>query len=272
MLSPRRFAKLLPLTAASVLMLFPAARARAAEECFSCHASVDNVGDDQLVVSSTLWQSTVHGKNGVACVDCHAGHDQYPHRASEPRAACANCHQDVIDMLAASIHKGGEKLLPPRPGCETCHGTVHTMLPTADPASKVNPRNLPATCGSCHANPGLSGDVDVRFVQPIAAYSHSVHARAIANGEKAATCSSCHGSHDILPGSDPRSSVAKRNVPATCGQCHTEIAKTFAESVHGKAAAIGIDEAPVCTDCHGEHRILGPPIRVRPSSRRISPR
>jgi cytochrome b subunit of formate dehydrogenase len=254
----RRTARLLPLAVASVLFFLPSGTVRAEEDCLSCHGSVDNVGDDRLVVSATAWQATVHASNGIACVDCHAGHDQYPHQASAPRAACANCHQDAIEALAASVHKGGGELVPPRPECESCHGTVHSMLPTADLASKVNPLNLPTTCGACHSNPGLSGDVDVRFVQPIAAYSRSVHARAVAKGEKAATCSSCHGSHDILPGSDPRSSVAKRNVPATCGKCHPEIAATFAESVHGKAAALGIQEAPVCTDCHGEHRILGP--------------
>jgi len=95
-------------------------------------------------------------------------------------------------------------------------------------------------------------------VQPLAAYEASVHARGVAKGEHAATCSDCHGSHDILAAADDKSQVNRQNVPETCAACHTEVAKAFADSVHGVAAAKGIAESPVCTDCHGEHRILGP--------------
>src|SRR5262249_22556969 len=91
------------------------------------------------------------------------------------------------------------------------------------------------------------------------AYKLSIHGRAITAGNnKAATCSDCHSAHSIQPGSDPRSKVSHQNVPATCGACHAEIAKTYAQSVHGEAVAGGVTAAPVCTDCHGEHTILAP--------------
>jgi formate dehydrogenase gamma subunit len=48
------------------------------------------------------------------------------------------------------------------------------------------------------------------------------------------------------------------NIPQTCGQCHTDIAKTYSESVHGQAMKAGMPAAPVCSDCHGEHLILAP--------------
>ena len=35
-----------------------------------------------------------------------------------------------------------------------------------------------------------------------------------------ANCASCHGVHDILPSSDPRSHVSSANLPNTCGKCH----------------------------------------------------
>jgi len=264
MFADRRFAAPLPLLAGLLFALFLPRPAGAADDCLSCHDSADNVGEEQLVVDATVWDSTVHGSAGITCSECHAGHEDYPHAASDPKQACAACHEDTQDELAASIHgrnvNGGHK----RPGCETCHGSVHTMLPTADVTSKVNPRNLAKTCGACHSDPDLSDITNVTLVQPIAAYSRSVHARGVAEGERAATCSSCHGSHDILPGDDPRSPVARQNVPKTCGRCHGEIAATFAASVHGEAAAAGIREAPVCTDCHGEHRILGPADKGSP--------
>jgi cytochrome b subunit of formate dehydrogenase len=89
-------------------------------------------------------------------------------------------------------------------------------------------------------------------------YKQSVHARAVALGKEAATCSSCHGSHDIYPATDTRSRVNHWNVPGTCAQCHKEIAREFNESVHGLAVKEGVRDAPVCIDCHGEHLITDP--------------
>ena len=63
----------------------------------------------------------------------------------------------------------------------------------------------------------------------------------------AATCSDCHGSHGILPSQDARSKVNHFNIPATCGQCHADIAKTYLESVHGQAMKAGEQGAPVCS-------------------------
>ena len=116
----------------------------------------------------------------------------------------------------------------------------------------------------CHADPALGSEAGVKLVQPLAAYEASVHARGVAKGEHAATCSACHGSHDIRAAGDAKSQVDRKNVPATCGTCHAEVAQAFGASVHGQAAARGIREAPVCTDCHGEHRILGPADKGSP--------
>ncbi|HTN73094.1 MAG TPA: cytochrome b/b6 domain-containing protein, partial [Methylomirabilota bacterium] len=51
--------------------------------------------------------------------------------------------------------------------------------------------------------------------------------------------------------------------PETCGKCHANVLATYTQSIHGEAAARGVRDAPVCTDCHGEHRILA---RNEPSS------
>jgi cytochrome b subunit of formate dehydrogenase len=124
--------------------------------------------------------------------------------------------------------------------------------------SPTHSTRLAATCGTCHADPDLASSSGVRLVQPLAAYSASVHARAVEAGEDGARCSSCHGAHEILPAADPESRVNRAHIVETCGRCHEDIAHAFEASVHGKAAAHGIQDSPVCTDCHGEHRILGP--------------
>jgi cytochrome b subunit of formate dehydrogenase len=92
--------------------------------------------------------------------------------------------------------------------------------------------------------------------QPFISYQESVHGQATEKGsKKAAVCTDCHGTHEILPASNPKSPISKFNVPATCGTCHTEIDKTFTQSIHGQAIARGNQLAPVCTDCHGIHSI-----------------
>ena len=255
---------LLPAAVAAGLWFASPPAARAAEECLSCHDSADNVGDAALVVDLAAWEATPHGAAGIACADCHAGHQEYPHTASEARAACVDCHEDVTRELAKSVHGRPDAPDLKHPGCASCHDGVHALRAKDDPASTVGPTHLAATCGACHANPEMGAQEGIKLVQPIAAYEASVHAIAVAKGEKAATCSSCHGSHGILPGNDAASSVNRENVPRTCAACHEQIARTFATSVHGVAAAAGIRESPICTDCHGEHRILGPADKGSP--------
>jgi hypothetical protein len=95
---------------------------------------------------------------------------------------------------------------------------------------------------------------------PLRAYENSVHGIAVLteNNFDAATCVSCHGSHDVRAMGDPDSPINWRNVPETCGQCHGEIMEQYVESIHWTAALKGVRTSPVCTDCHGEHAVQSP--------------
>src|SRR6202007_576859 len=140
------------------------------------------------------------------------------------------------------------------PTCLSCHGAVHQIQTSSVAASAVAKQNLPDTCASCHSNPQFLVRHKIPFAHPVELYRQSVHGRAVVQGDgAAATCSDCHGSHGILPAKDSRSKVNHWNIPATCGQCHSEISKTYLESVHGQAMKAGEAGAPVCSDCHGEH-------------------
>lgn len=257
-------ARLAPIVLAALLAAAaPTARLGAQEACFDCHGSVDNVGEDRLVVDLAAWESTPHGAAGIGCADCHSGKADYPHESDAPEATCASCHDDAVSALAESAHAPvGEGAA--RPTCASCHGSLHALAPLSETSSPMHPTRQPETCGACHADPKLAEAAGVRLVQPIAAYTASVHARAVAAGEHAATCTSCHGGHGILRGADPRSPVHRENVPETCAACHSAISATYAASVHGMAAAQGIQSSPVCTDCHGEHTILGPADKGSP--------
>ena len=215
--------------------------------CTDCHDTVN----------AAEFETTVHG--GFACADCHTGAEEVPHPEGVSAVDCASCHSDAVDALNESIH--GRPVfteISGKPACQTCHGPIHKLVGHDDPKSLVNPGHVALTCAQCHASPEIAKRTGVRLIQPLAAYNASVHARAIHEGKAAADCASCHGSHGILPASDPASKVNHLKVPETCAQCHGEIAEAFAASVHGQAATRGVREAPVCTDCHGEHRILAP--------------
>ncbi len=43
----------------------------------------------------------------------------------------------------------------------------------------------------------------------------------------AANCASCHGVHNILPSSDPHSTINRANLDKTCGKCHTGATQKF---------------------------------------------
>lgn len=141
------------------------------------------------------------------------------------KSECASCH-DQAQKIEKSAHAG----LP----CETCHDS-HEKFP--HPANVAKPQ-----CTTCHVD--QAGD-----------YAGGVHGQARKNGnEGAPDCGMCHGSaHELLP---PKSQQFRTAVPDTCGMCHPDVVDQFRKSVHGRALARGITDAPLCTDCHGEHRIL----------------
>ncbi|HEX9783016.1 MAG TPA: cytochrome b/b6 domain-containing protein [Opitutaceae bacterium] len=112
-------------------------------------------------------------------------------------------------------------------------------------------------CLSCHvdspeaaARTRLAG----RFV---ASWGHSVHGRALEAGEaQAASCVDCHGSHEMKRAMVADSRVNKLHITETCQHCHQTQALEYTGGVHEAALWRGVLDAPVCTDCHGEHLIL----------------
>jgi hypothetical protein len=62
----------------------------------------------------------------------------------------------------------------------------------------------------------------------VATYFDSYHGLAAEGGSVvAANCSSCHGVHNILPASDPRSTINRAHLGETCGKCHQGVTEKF---------------------------------------------
>jgi formate dehydrogenase gamma subunit len=224
----------------------------ASASCITCHA------DAAKEMTAGAHAALGNPNDPQTCIACH-GTNNVTRAVAGPQF-CATCHATEVEQYRASIHgRARDHGNADVPTCQNCHGSAHTALPSSDPHSPVSKQHLPDTCGTCHSDPKLAAKYMFAEVRPVEAWRQSVHGRAILHGnDKAASCNDCHGTHDILPVSDPKSKIWKQNVASTCGQCHTGVYNTYAQSIHGQAVAKGVLQAATCTDCHSEHKILAP--------------
>ena len=199
--------------------------------CVTCHA-------DQ----ADEYAEGVHGQARKAgseaapdCGLCHgSAHELLPPQSQAFRTAvpdtCAMCHPDVVDQYRASVHgQALAKGITQAPLCSDCHGE-HKIIKPANPESPVNAANIRDTCGSCHGDVRLTR----KFGLPadrLVSFDASFHGLAGKTGQQTvANCASCHGVHNILSSSDPKSTIHPKNLPQTCGKCHTGAGSRFAIS------------------------------------------
>lgn len=200
-------------------------------QCVTCHA--DQAGD---------YASGVHGlarragnEGAPDCGVCHgSAHELLPPKSQEFRASvpdtCGMCHAEVVEQYRASVH--GQALargIAQAPLCTDCHGE-HKILKHTSTDSPVNNANIRDTCGNCHGDLLLTR----KFGMPsdrLVSYDSSYHGLAAkAGSQTVANCASCHGVHNILPSSDPKSTINPKNLAKTCGQCHPGAGTRFAIS------------------------------------------
>jgi predicted CXXCH cytochrome family protein len=179
---------------------------------------------------------------------------QAPAASDDEIDTCMTCHEDAslsvsfadggtrslkVDRaaFAASVH--GKKLR-----CTDCHPGM-AEIPHPEQKFKDSDEfdaSFREVCKSCHfAN--------------YTRYLDSVHYRVLSRHEgPAPSCVDCHDSHAITPPDQPRTKISE-----TCAACHSEIAETYAQSVHGQGlTGPHPEDVPVCTDCHRAHDIANP--------------
>ncbi|MCC7519346.1 MAG: cytochrome b/b6 domain-containing protein [Verrucomicrobiae bacterium] len=196
--------------------------------CVSCHATQTRNYD-----ASAHQLARQAGKaNAPDCAGCHGTHDIGKVNAPGSRLrytrqieTCGACHPAVAAEVKGSIH--GRALAAgarEAPGCTDCHAEHVARLATAAPNKIAGD-----VCSRCHA----SERMNTKFSLPadrVKTFYESYHGLASKLGStRAANCASCHGVHNILPSSDPRSSIHPSNLQNTCGKCHPGASARFAE-------------------------------------------
>ncbi|MCX7761872.1 MAG: cytochrome b/b6 domain-containing protein [Candidatus Kryptonium sp.] len=230
-------------------------RANEVGVCLKCHLDNPEVRKRMTHVPSFIasYENSIHGRlfhagnhEAAVCSDCHGAHEMM--KVSNPSSkvyklnissTCGKCHQEISKDFNESIHgvalsKGNFD----SPTCTDCHGE-HLILEPNDPRSPVAPRNVALQlCSKCHASVKLSEKYGLP-ADKFKTFTDSYHGLNVRLGNvEAANCASCHGVHDILPSSDPRSRVHKANLVNTCGQCHPGANENFVKGkVHVTVAS-----------------------------------
>ncbi|MBS4029798.1 MAG: cytochrome b/b6 domain-containing protein [Ignavibacteriales bacterium] len=233
--------------------------------CSTCHKDVELTHKFHPQLAKAIQAKETPD---VSCKDCHGKHDVVSPKVANSKfshekivLSCGECHYDVTEPFVQSEHgKAFASNVQGAPSCISCHDNEITHNGTEGDSAlaqlKIKQEKM---CLACHLdNPDVKSRTSptAKF---IAAYEKSVHGRALLKGNgKAANCVSCHGSHEMKKGSEQTSRVGKSHIAETCSPCHETIASEYEQSIHGIAMKNGVKDAPVCTDCHGEHNILAP--------------
>jgi cytochrome c3-like protein len=188
---------------------FPHAEKVAKVSCATCHDDIASKYHDSI----HAWAKEKAGLIGApACADCHGKHDIRPHTDTESRvfrttvpATCGGCHAGIKEQFDRGVHAAKLKIGDSRaPSCADCH-TAHTIQRADTEKWRLA---VTAECGTCHA-----GVID--------SFRRTFHGKVTEMGfTTVATCSDCHGAHDILPAANSASKVSKARLVETCGRCH----------------------------------------------------
>src|SRR5512147_2488021 len=141
--------------------------------------------------------------------------------SAQSKNSCLDCHSNLPEPLGVTTETYSQNIHVQKGlSCVSCHGgdasnddPVKAMSRTAGWTGKIERRQIPELCASCHSdtermkryNPGLR-------VDQLQQYKTSVHGIKWVKGDsKVAVCTDCHGVHEIRPPSDTRSSVHPTN-------------------------------------------------------------
>jgi predicted CXXCH cytochrome family protein len=196
--------------------------------CSACHGDNGMGKKHGLPSIYPSYIDSIHGfalsKEGLLvaanCQSCHGSHHilsrkdplSQTNKVNVP-ATCGKCHAGITENYLGGVHgKAIAKGNMNAPVCSDCH-TAHAILQPTEAAFRTQSTPI---CGSCHKD-------------KFSTYRDTFHSQlgALGGYVETARCWDCHGAHDVLPASDPRSPVNEANLVKTCGRCHAGANASF---------------------------------------------
>jgi hypothetical protein len=223
------------------------------ENCLMCHkyrqlGRIDEDGRKRNYnVDENIYSNSVH--RNVPCRDCHTSITKLPHDPVTDEVNCANechvkppfskenfSHKHIIDVYNKSVHGIKEDDSPEvkkaKPYCKYCH-----LNPTYTHAEdQIAYETTLARCLNCHERRGVT--------QAYKHISHRLrHKTSRSPQEIVALCSkNCHADVEMMKSFN----VTRESI---------ESVETYNKSIHGKAVALGSQEAADCVSCHATSAI-----------------
>ncbi|MFC1872364.1 cytochrome c3 family protein [Chloroflexota bacterium] len=222
--------------------------------CLSCHGNSEfsktNVDgqDISLFINNEIVNTAAH--RFIDCTTCHSDDphsDPLPLTKLSSAQKCGTCHEYQYRLHASSIH--GQQLIKNNQDvatCVDCHsdgGNPHGVIRVLEHSSPTFKKNIHQTCAKCHGYEELMETYGL-VERVYESYMRSFHGKATELGTyelsqlDKATCTNCHGAHDIKSVNDPTSPVAGLdNLAATCETCHDGAGVEFAAGFLGHEEA-----------------------------------
>jgi len=168
---------------------------------------------------------TAFAQENDDCLMCHEDPDLVGNRAGHEYSVFVDAA-----AFAASVHSGFS--------CIDCHAELDGVeLPHDEELEPVD-------CAMCHDD--IAEELEIG---PHGSWADDPLAPA-------AKCTVCHGTHDVLSPSDPKSPVSASHSMELCGKCHARELRRVGESPHSRMGADG--PAASCVDCHSGHAMTPP--------------
>ena len=225
--------------------------------CGKCHSEGTPVQKNRNVDQHNIisnYTESIHGeallKKGLVvaanCASCHTAHSILPH--TDPASSinrrniastCTKCHAG-IEQVHRKIIRGElwEKESHVLPACVDCHQPHKIRNVFYEQGMADN------DCLTCHAKQGLRA-ADGRLMTVN-------HAEVLSSRHAKIACSQCHSEVNVSHRRPCESIVNK----VDCTKCHEEVGLQYSKSTHGQLFAKKDPNAPLCTECHGTHRVL----------------
>ncbi len=200
------------------------------ELCKQCHFP-----EYSRLLDGVHYAEISKGNQGApTCVDCHGSHAITP--PARPRAltsrTCAKCHSAIAAAYVKSVH--GKALLEEDNGdvpvCTDCHHPHDNTNPT----SASWHLGIPQLCARCHTNKEMMAKYGIS-TQVLTTYLTDFHGMTVSMEryektdprEFTATCTDCHGVHDISRVEGLSTAVIKANLLTVCRRCHAGAGPNF---------------------------------------------